>query len=240
VHAPAPTFDDQELVRTGYRGARRTILVVDNEHVDRTLLVNILAPLGFAVVQAESGTECVQRYAALRPDLILMDLAMPGMDGWEASYLIRKVHQSAIPIAIVSANAYDKGMENPAGIGADDFIVKPVNVAELLDWVGRRLQLDWITAAAPKSVSSEIEGSKDALVLPPPAHLDPLREQVALGYVRGVLAQLDSIDALAPQYARFTAAMRGHAARFDLDAMAAMLRAAAPKTEGERDDVDVV
>jgi CheY-like chemotaxis protein len=76
-----------------------------------------------------------------------MDLAMPGMDGWEASYILRRREMSVTPIAIVSANAFDKGMENPAAIRAEDFFVKPVNVNELLDWIGARLSLDWITQA---------------------------------------------------------------------------------------------
>jgi CheY-like chemotaxis protein len=152
---------------------------------------------------------------------------MPGMDGWEASHIIRKVHQCDVPIAIVSANAYDKGLDNPAAIAAEDFFVKPVNVAELLDWIGRRLQLEWISHAAPKGISSEIveagTAAQPALIFPPAAQLEPLRAQLKLGYVRGIVHQLDEIAMLGPQYSAFIAAMRGHAARFQLDAMARLL-----------------
>src|SRR5690606_18355686 len=96
----------------GYLGPRRRILVVDNEPVDRALLVHILHPLGFEVAEAATGRECLQIYPEFRPDVILMDLAMPDMDGWEASYVIRKVHQSQVPIGIVSANAFDRGLDN--------------------------------------------------------------------------------------------------------------------------------
>jgi len=213
AHATPP-----EPARTGYLGARRTVLVVDNEQVDRELLVHILAPLGFTVEQAVSGPECLRQYAASRPDLVLMDLAMPDMDGWETSRLLRELHGAAAPIAIVSANAYDKGLDNPAGIPADDFFVKPVNVAELLDWIGRRLRLQWtVEGAAPP-----------APALPPAAHLHALRQQVAAGYMRGIVRQLDHLATLDPGYAPFIDAMRGHAAGFRLDAMAQLLHQGEP------------
>ncbi|MBB3223083.1 hybrid sensor histidine kinase/response regulator [Pseudoduganella umbonata] len=205
--------------RIGYAGPRRKILVVDNEQVDRELLVNILAPLGFDTAQAQSGQQCLDHYRDVQPDLILMDLAMPGIDGWEASRIIRHEHGAPVPILIVSANAYDKALDNPAGIPAEDFIVKPVNVAELLERIGRRLGLEWLTQAPP-AVPAPVA---PALRFPPAAQLDALRDQIAAGYVRGIRAQLDAIGALGPDYDAFVAAMRGHAARFDLEAMSRFL-----------------
>lgn len=228
VHADPRQDEAPERVRSGYAGPRRTLLVVDNERVDRELLVNILAPLGFTMRQADSGTACVNGFANFQPDLVLMDLAMPGMDGWEASHLIRKLHGSSVPIAIVSANAYDKGLDNPAGIGAEDFFVKPVNVSELLDWIGRRLELEWITHAAPQELSSEVVVAKPVLRFPPAARLDALRAQVKLGYVRGIVAELDAIGALGTQYTAFTDTARGYAARFQLDEMSHFLNQGEP------------
>ncbi|MES2259227.1 MAG: ATP-binding protein [Pseudomonadota bacterium] len=220
VHTEAREAEAPELQRTGYAGERRRIMVVDNEQVDRELLCNILEPLGFIVAQADSGADCVERYRPFHPDLILMDLAMPVMDGWEASYIIRKRHQCAVPIAIVSANAFDKGLDNAAGITAEDFIVKPVNVAELLDLIGKRLNLEWITQPLPAGVSSEIAAQPAPLVFPPPAQMAALRELIGIGYVRGILKQLDEISALGQQYSHFTQTLRNLAARFQLDAMA--------------------
>jgi CheY-like chemotaxis protein len=132
--------------RVGYTGERRRILIVDNEAVDRELLTGVLAPLGFRIDQAASGLECLEVLPRFRPDAILMDLAMPGMDGWETIRTLRRERLSDARIAIVSANAFDKGMENDLGIGADDFITKPVRFDELLDWLGRALNLDWLEA----------------------------------------------------------------------------------------------
>ncbi|MYM81195.1 response regulator [Duganella sp. FT50W] len=222
VHAPAPrgsTLSDTMLQRTGYRGARRRILVVDNERVDRELLLNILQPLGFDIAQAESGLECLDLYTSFQPDLILMDLAMPGMDGWETSYILRRKRMSVTPIAIVSANAFDKGMENPAAIRAEDFFVKPVNVNELLDWIGARLSLEWLTVDQPPPAAAPM-----TLIFPPADSMAALRELIRVGYVRGIQNKLDEIGALDPRYQRFTQTMRDFAARFQLDAMADFVR----------------
>jgi CheY-like chemotaxis protein len=157
------------------------------------------------------------------PDLILMDLAMPVMDGWEASRILRRERGSDVPILIVSANAYDKGLENPAGIAPEDFIVKPVNVGELLERIGARLGLDWVMQAAPAPATDQ-----PALRFPPAAQLDALRAQLSLGYVRGITRQLDTIAALDPQYVPFADTLRKFAARFDLEAMAAFLEQGTP------------
>jgi CheY-like chemotaxis protein len=121
-------------VRIGHLGARRSILAVDNEEVDRGLLASVLEPLGFELRQAASGHECLEMLKCFQPDAILMDLAMPGIDGWETIRLIREQGLSEAPIAIVSANAFDKILDNDAGIEGRDFILKPVRVG----WSGSR------------------------------------------------------------------------------------------------------
>jgi CheY-like chemotaxis protein len=216
VHAPTPAQAAPAFAPSGYAGPRRRILVVDNERNDRELLVNILAPLGFDTLQAETGAGCIEQYACARPDLILMDLAMPGMDGWEASRILRRELHVEVPILIVSANAYDKNLDNPAGIAAEDFIVKPVNVAELLERIGARLGLDWVLRDVPAP-------DRTAPRVPPAAQLAALRAQLALGHVRGIVREIDALDPLDPDYAAFTGQLRTFAARFDLEAMAAFL-----------------
>ncbi|SNR69642.1 Signal transduction histidine kinase [Methylobacillus rhizosphaerae] len=205
-----------------YKGARRRILVVDNEQVDRELLKHILQPLGFEVAEAASGRECLQVYTGFRPDVILMDLAMPDMDGWEASYMIRKVHQSDVPIAIVSANAFDKGLENTAGIPASDFIVKPVNVMELLRWVGEQLKLEWITDIGQVQPDASTVTQEPDVEPPSKGDRDELMALIKMGYVRGISRKLDEIGTDS-QYATFIAAMRKLSQQFELEAMQKML-----------------
>ena len=210
------------IARSGYVGERRRVLVVDNEEDDRGLLRSILQPLGFELSEAVSGEACLELLRRQRFDAIFMDLAMPGLDGWQTIARLREEKVSDAPIAIVSANAFDKGLDNPLGIAASDFIVKPVRVAELLDWLGARLQLQWV--AAPRA-SAEAAGDAP-LVFPPPAQLSALQELVDLGYFRGICAKLDELEAADAALARFAAQMRALAREFQFDTMTSMLKKA--------------
>ncbi len=217
------------LARLGYAGARRRVLVVDNEEADRGLLVSVLQPLGFELRQAESGEDCLAKLRAWRngegggegwrPDAIFMDLAMPGIDGWETLRRIRREALGPAALAIVSANAFDKGQENDVGIGAGDFITKPVRVDELLDWLGRALALQWRSGApaVPEPVPESLQDGP--LALPPEPQLRALQELVNLGYVRGIVRRLDQIQAESPESAAFVARMRALARGFRLDEM---------------------
>jgi CheY-like chemotaxis protein len=114
--------------------------VVDNEEADRDLLVMCWRRSGFELRTAASGHDALDLIAAgYRPDAMFVDLAMPGIDGWETIRRARKLGLVDAPVAIVSANAFDKGLENDVGIAPEDFIVKPVRHTELLDWLERRL-----------------------------------------------------------------------------------------------------
>ena len=193
--------------------------MVDNEYIDREMLVTLLQLLGFEMAEAANGLECLEQHTIFNPDLILMDLAMPMMDGWEASYVIRKVRQSDVPIGIVSANAFDKGLENTAGIGAEDFILKPVELSELLDWLGKQLNLEWITASENQLLPVEEPNSTPVLVAPPKIYLDELLALMKIGYVRGISKKIDEIESLDVEYKVFAIAMRKFAQQFQLAAM---------------------
>jgi CheY-like chemotaxis protein len=221
-HQEADANVDSNIKRIAYRGHRRKVLVVDNEQVDRELIINILSPLGFEVREAGNGQECISMYQQFKPDVILMDLAMPVMDGWEASYIIRKVHQSPIPIAIVSANAFDKNLENSAEISSKDFIIKPLNIEELLDWIGESLQLDWVTEVAPIEVfnepTREVNVAKK-MTIPLQQDWDELLGLVKMGYIKGINAKLDNIEKLGEEYAEFVNLMRQFAQQFQIELM---------------------
>ena len=141
--------------RIGYKGIRRRVLVVDNERVDRELLASVLEPLGFQVEQAASGHECLSVLDDFRPHAVLMDLAMPGIDGWETLRRLREAGYEQLACAIISANAFDKGLENDVGIAAADFMLKPIRVDELLDWLGGRLRLEWVSQPIADTRSEE-------------------------------------------------------------------------------------
>ena len=214
---------------TGYAGVHQRLLVVDNEETDRRLLVDRLAPLGFELLQAGSGEQALallaQTQRAGTPvQAIFLDLAMPGIDGWTTLRRLRDEGLSDAPAAIVSANAFDKGLDNDLGITSADFLVKPVRMPELLAWLQRRLGLQW-TTDAPAAPLATVPAAA-SLVAPPADALQALDELVRLGYLRGIEKKLDAIAAAHPDSAAFVARLRTLAKGFQLDTMATLIQAA--------------
>ena len=204
--------------RLGYAGPRRRVLVVDNEEADRELLMHLLQPLGFELRTAASGHDGLDLLAAgYQPDVIFMDLAMPGIDGWETIRRLRALGHGSARLAIVSANAFDKGLENDVGLPPEDFMLKPVRHSELLDWLERRLSLTWLDS--PVATLPAAQTPMAALVVPTPAQLEALREVVNLGYYRGILNQLDEIEAAQPECALWASELRTLARQFQFEAL---------------------
>ncbi len=224
VHSAQAAKELPKLNRIGYVGVRRRILVVDNEKVDRDLLHNVLEPLGFVVEQAASGYECLAAVPRFAPHLIFMDLGMPGIDGWETIRRLRQQGHNEAAITILSANAYDKGLDNDVGILPDDFIVKPLKVNELLDWLGRKLDLEWVTADAPAAVAQPTPAEPPPMVAPGATDMAALDELITLGYLRGILNKLAEIERLDASHAEFVRVLRDLARQFQFDAMKEVLR----------------
>ena len=209
--------------RRGYLGPRRKLLVVDNEEADRELLVQVLTPLGFELRTAASGHDALDLLATgYRPDVVLMDLAMPGIDGWETIRRLRAAGHLNAHIAIVSANAFDKALDNDVGIRPEDFIVKPLRHSELLDWLERRLNLRWTEAPAAVPAPPPLPVAAER-VWPRPASLQALAETVQLGYYRGVLNQLARIEADEPACASLVVEIRELARQFQFEAIGRLL-----------------
>jgi CheY-like chemotaxis protein len=211
------------------------VLVVDNEEADRELLIQLLQPLGFELRTAASGHDCLDLLTSgYQPDVIFMDLAMPGIDGWETIRRLRALGRHGAGgkplVAIVSANAFDKGLDNDVGIPPEDFHLKPVRHSELLDWLERRLSLVWLEAAPDegqahdaKALPTELAVAPTPSARPSLSALDALREVVALGYYRGIMNQLDALDTNEPHCRPFVAELRPLAQQFQFEALSQKL-----------------
>lgn len=231
VHSTQAARELPRRNRIGYFGIRRRILVVDNERTDRELLRNLLEPLGFEVEEAESGLEALELLPRWQPHLVFVDLGMPGIDGWETLRRMRALPASAAApakLAILSANAFDQGLENDAGIAPEDFIVKPLHIAELLDWIGRQLALEWVEtdAVAPQALPVPAVSAAVPVIYPPAADLVDLEQLARVGYLRGVLNKLGQIERAAPEHAEFVRLARDMARQFQFDALRTFLHAA--------------
>jgi diguanylate cyclase (GGDEF)-like protein/PAS domain S-box-containing protein len=113
-------------------GTARTILIVDDDAQNRKLLVTLLQPEGYVTVTASSGAEALAGVDLHHPDLILLDLMMPGMDGHEVTRLLKgDTTTSSIPIIMVTAQTDRSALLDALEAGVEEFLTKPVKRAEL-------------------------------------------------------------------------------------------------------------
>ena len=111
----------------------RVLLVEDNE-LNRDMLSRRLLRKGYEVLTAVDGNEGVEKAVAHKPDLILMDMSLPVLDGWEAARLLKSSPQtSSIPIIALTAHAMSGDKEAAIGVGCDDYDTKPIDLPRLLE-----------------------------------------------------------------------------------------------------------
>jgi len=113
-------------------GNQSTILIVDDEPSNLETLASILEPEGYRLATAEDGYQAIEQAKALQPDVILLDVMMPGMDGFEVCRFIRdEADLAEVPIILLTALDDRQALLNGFASGADDFITKPFNRHEL-------------------------------------------------------------------------------------------------------------
>jgi CheY-like chemotaxis protein len=212
----------------GYEGARRTILVADDQEENRQLLRRMLEPLGFVVTLASNGREAVAAARERRPDLVVMDLRMPQMDGFEAAHAIRQTSElETVPVMAASASTADL---EQAEADSRTFVAcmrKPFQSSELIDAIQRILALEWRYAPADEAHTRRADqpASQQAdapLVSPPRAVVEELLELARLGKfvrVEQIALDLERQDALRP----FAQRLYGLARRLDEDELLALL-----------------
>ena len=129
----------------GYKSSEKPlqILIVDDNWENRAILQNMLEPLGFKTMNAVNGIEGVKFAAEHKPDLILMDLVMPEMDGFDATAEIRKTLKD-IPIIAASASVFEEHRQLSLDVGCNKFLDKPIRESELLDVLQRFLNVEWV------------------------------------------------------------------------------------------------
>jgi PAS domain S-box-containing protein len=201
----------------GYRpdGRPYTILVVDDRGDNRNLIRDLLEPRGFDILQAESGPAAIQAVMDQSPDLILMDLLMPGIDGYETTRQIRRMKgQRQLPIIAVSAGISEEIIENSRTAGCDDFLDKPILLDRLLRKLTHHLLLQ-VTAGPTADEAATVQPVDiPELILPPREILEQLDFSAKTGDIGGLTEHLVALQA---DYPAFTDRMREIAGSFRLD-----------------------
>jgi CheY-like chemotaxis protein len=131
------------MTRLNPAGLAPPVVVVDDDRDAREMLAEYLAFCGFSVHQAQDGREAIDMAERVRPALMLMDLMMPRMDGWEATRRL-KTNASTRDIAIVAVSACTQpgDQDRARSVGCDEFICKPVDLQYLARLVNRLIARD--------------------------------------------------------------------------------------------------
>ena len=179
--------------RHGYAGARRTILVVDDNPDHRGVVREALAPLGFTVFEAEDGPSALALAGEIRPDLFLLDISMPGMDGWELARALRSGGHEAAKIVILSANVGDTPQPSGEDAAHDDVLAKPFDLRRLYDILQAQLGLEWLDG----SEVADAAGGVAAGATPGPnrVEIEEMLQLARIGYARGLEQKLAAVEA---------------------------------------------
>jgi signal transduction histidine kinase/CheY-like chemotaxis protein len=208
----------------GYAGPRQTILVVDDNDIQRDLVRELLKPFGFTVLSASGGEECLTLAEQHKPNLILLDIAMPEMDGWQVAQRLRQSSSERTAIVMLSANAIDQSRLLEGERLYDDYVMKPIDLRQLLKKMHALLNIEW-TYEPEVTLPSVPPATPLPHSIPCDADIDELIRLGEIGHVRKILDKLGEIERSAPEYNDFVLQMRTIVNAFDLRRYAVALEA---------------
>lgn len=210
----------------GLKEKNYRVLVADDKWENRSVLVDLLSPLGFEVVEATDGQDCLNQALKIKPDVILLDMVMPRIDGFEATRRLRQLPTlKQVVIIAMSASAFADDQQKCLTAGCNGFISKPVEAQKLFAQLRLHLGLEWVYED-----KDEVERSKDehknplhtshcashrfantldtSLVAPPLKELTALHELAMIGDIGGIQEQADLIEQLDEQFVPFAQQLR--------------------------------
>jgi CheY-like chemotaxis protein len=213
---------------------------VDDLPQNRLLLIDALHPLGFEVVDAENGQECLDLLDSVDPDLIVMDVMMPVMDGREAARRIRqRPRRAGIPIIMTSASATREDESQCFAAGADAFLPKPIDNDLLLKIIGETLSLTWLTTTervAEAQPAGGEAGQAAEVIVPPRDEIETLYRLARVGNMQSLCARADYLKGLDPRYAAFARQLRVLAENYQSKAVLALVERYRAEHEAARSE----
>jgi len=195
----------------GYLGEPKKILVVDDRPVNRTVIAEVLKPIGFLVDEAENGEEGLEHLQTFQPDLVITDIVMPILDGYELARQIREHHSKDLPILAASASVSLADQSLAIAAGCNDFLEKPLDLEKLLIRLQKHLQLSWIYEETESAPETEAEN----LHIPPESELDLLYQAAKIGDIAAIEERLQYLKEQEASYSVFCDRILALANEFD-------------------------
>lgn len=228
-----------------FEGSKRQLLVVDDRWENRSVLVSLLEPLGFAVIAVSNGREGLDKAKEIHPDLIITDLMMPEMDGCEMLRQLRQIPElQNVPAIASSASVFESNQNESIAAGANAFLPKPVEGPALLKLLEKFLNLKWIyeqnsIVVEPITANSEaiFSSTPDEIVPPSEEVLSQLHTLTLQGRLMAIEQQLKTLEKTDERYQTFVKAVREYADNFQTEKIRAFIEQYLPRSKelGTRD-----
>jgi PAS domain S-box-containing protein len=193
-----------------------TLLIVDDKWANRQMLVNLLSELGFQVLEADNGQAALELAQKNQPDLIITDLMMPTMDGFELTRQIRQTEslQDTVVIA-ASASVFEHHRCQSIQAGCSEFIAKPINTQVVLDLLSRYLLLEWIYEELTPPISATT--TITPIIKPSATQMAILFKLVMTGKVQKIIEYTTQLEQQDPSLSPFAQEVRYLAKNFEMN-----------------------
>ncbi|MDM8520843.1 ATP-binding protein [Anaerolineales bacterium HSG6] len=207
-----PMDRKRRQITVGYQGERHKVLVVDDKDYNRSMLVDMLAPLGFELFEAEDGQEGVAQAVRHTPEVVIIDLVMPVMTGFEAVERMRQISELQNTLIIAAtASAFKQDQKQIMLAGCNAFLAKPVDFVELLGIFEENLDIEWLYEEKShpnfiemSSLSFDNADDSSDIVAPPLEEVEILFDFALRGNMRKIRQRVVYIKSLDKKYTPFT------------------------------------
>ncbi|MBD2035856.1 AAA family ATPase [Leptolyngbya sp. FACHB-321] len=212
---------------TGVKGDKRKVLIVDDKPTNRSILVNLLEPIGFDVLDAVDGEDGLKKAQTFQPDAILIDLVMPNIDGFEATRRLRTMPAlKDVVVIAISASVFEFDQQQSLKVGCNDFLPKPIREDELLQKLQDHLKLEWVyeyesESREPQKAGAKAENESASFSSAPSEFAIPPAEEIAIfldlamrGDLRAIAKRATRLEESNQQWSPFASHLRQLAKEF--------------------------
>jgi signal transduction histidine kinase/DNA-binding NarL/FixJ family response regulator len=207
----------------GFKGDSHKIAIVDDRWENRSIIKNLLEPIGFEVLEAANGQEGIEIALSEKPELLITDISMPVMDGLTMIQKMRAIADlDSMVIIVSSASVYEDDRQESLNAGAAEFLPKPVETRVLFEILQRHLRLEWIyesqNSAPELGILAQPTDSQVAqeMVFPSAQDLSILYDLTRKGLIRDLQQQLEQLEQSDPSLVVFCQTIRQFTKSFQI------------------------
>ncbi|NER21321.1 MAG: GAF domain-containing protein [Symploca sp. SIO1C2] len=209
----------------GYQGEKKKILVVDDRYENRAVILSLLEPIGFEVREAANGEEGLTQAQEFRPDLIIIDLLMPVINGFQLAHRLRELPEFKKTILLAcSATVSNVYQLRSQKAGCNDFLPKPLSKRDLLEKIQNYLGLSWVyqnndqlSIKKSQPVTDSLTDIQSQELIPPPMEeLNVMYDLARKGLIDSLIEQTEKLKAMDRQYLPFAEKIQILAEKFKI------------------------